>query len=120
MASESKIVEACFDGESKRGLRQKFDVCRKPIPIRVEKWGRGKVNVDAIDKELIPDQVDEGTITQFPNSHLQAIQWGKDRIAWIFHAHERTYAIATRTNACTLMPRDRTVGTHSERSFRPD
>ena len=54
-ARKREIVEAYFNGESTRGLSQKYDVCRTLIPIRVEKYERGEFDDDAVEEELLPE-----------------------------------------------------------------
>jgi transposase len=54
-ARKREIVEAYFNGESMRGLSQKYDVCRTLIPIWVEKYERGEFDDDAVEEELLPE-----------------------------------------------------------------
>ncbi len=53
-----EVVEAYFNGESMRGLSQKYDVCRTLIPIWVEKYERGEFDDAAVEEELLPEYQD--------------------------------------------------------------
>ena len=54
-AGKREIVEAYFNGESMRGLGQRFDVCRTLIRIWIDRYERGEFDDDALEEELLPE-----------------------------------------------------------------
>ena len=49
IAKKREVVEACLNGEERRTLSQRHDVCRSLIRIWIEKYERGSNDDDAAD-----------------------------------------------------------------------
>ncbi len=64
IAKKREVVEACLNGEERRTLSQRHDVCRSLILIRIwiEKCEGGACDVDAVEADLLSELVSRSMI----------------------------------------------------------